>query len=299
MDANEDPFDAVHAEARAAWAAVSSDADRWRTACGTHDIEVAAAAADAVRARLRALEWDLQDLDEAVRVAAARPHAFGLTKDRVDARRRAVAELREAAASVLLDVDGGNDVHDWGNAAAADRPAGGKIASAGVHDTRSVRRDSHGFAPLPTSSAVDHASLMAGASVAVAGRTLPASRSAANTAPPTARNGSRHTNARFSLDDDEAGEEEMIIRDQDQSLDDLAVAVHRIGSMGKEMHEELQQHSVLLDDIESTMDNTSSRMQSIHRKLDDFIAQTSKGQLCTIVCLFFLFILLTFLVIAT
>jgi hypothetical protein len=99
--------------------------------------------------------------------------------------------------------------------------------------------------------------------------------------------------------EDELMQQEIIVREQDQSLDDLAVAVRRIGDMGKEMHEELEQHSVLLDDTEVGMDNTSSRMRSVHRKLDEFMAETSRGQLCTIVSLFFLFILLTFLFIAT
>lgn len=86
---------------------------------------------------------------------------------------------------------------------------------------------------------------------------------------------------------------------QDGDLDDLAIAVERIGVMGRDMHQELAEQGQLLDHLGQEFDDTRSRMATVHQKLDKFIAETGPRQFCTIVGLFLTFIVLTFLLVVT
>lgn len=90
-----------------------------------------------------------------------------------------------------------------------------------------------------------------------------------------------------------------IMRQQDEQLDQLALAVNRIGDMGKEINEELEDQSRLLDDLDESFSGTRARMGDVHSRLNAFIQQTSRGQLCTIAWLSLLFLVLLFLLITT
>lgn len=108
-----------------------------------------------------------------------------------------------------------------------------------------------------------------------------------------------HRRANDTFIQDEMQQQEVMMQRQDEDLDDLASAVERIGLMGHEMHQELAEQGEMLDDLEDDFENTRSRIGAIQNKLDRFIGETSRGQFCTIVGLFFAFILLTFLVVTT
>ena len=90
-----------------------------------------------------------------------------------------------------------------------------------------------------------------------------------------------------------------IMRQQDEQLDELALAVNRIGDMGKEINQELESQSHLLDDLDDNFSSTRARMGDVHSRLNAFIQETSRGQLCTIAWLSLLFLVLLFLLITT
>lgn len=213
-----DPFDAVYADVESSVSALRADSSR-------RD-------ASAVADRLRALDWDLADLDEAVSVAASDPARFGVSSSNLSSRRRAVATLREAVGVVAKEAE---------EAEAAARARG---------------RDE----------------LLAG-----------------------------RTDAVVPMDDEEGGYglQAHMVRQQDEGLQDLSEAVQRIGNMGSVMQGELAEQGEMLDELDGDFDETRSRMANVQKRLDTFIAETSRSQLCTIALLFFFFITLTFLVFAT
>eukprot|EP00871_Galdieria_phlegrea_P004212 jgi/Galph1/4792/GphlegSOOS_G3439.1 len=96
---------------------------------------------------------------------------------------------------------------------------------------------------------------------------------------------------------DESQRQELLIQEQDQNLDELANAVVRIGNMGKEIHQELNEHNRMLDDVEGRFDTTRGRLQILQGRVTRLVRETGRGQLCWIVGLFLLFIILTMLVI--
>ncbi len=81
----------------------------------------------------------------------------------------------------------------------------------------------------------------------------------------------------------------QLVREQDEQLDELAIAVERIGVMGKEMHTELGQQGSMLEELEDDFDNTRGRMGEVQRRLNRFVEETGRGQLCTIAALVALF----------
>lgn len=251
MSTAEDPFDAVHRDVQAAVATLHGEYASWQS--GQLPLST-------LRDRLRALDWDLQDLDEAVSVAHADPGRFSLSTREVGDRRLAVTKLR----SDVLNID--QSVAKAENAAAAAEH--GSRRQDLLVDLNS-RRDE-------TSSLGARADSQAGLGTGGA-------------------SGSGAGNGY----EDEVVQQEVLVQEQDQGLEDLHEVVQRIGNMGQEMNLELTEQGDMLDDLESGFDNTRSRMSNIQSKLDSFISETSRGQICTIAILFFAFIVLTFLVFAT
>ncbi|EME28985.1 Syntaxin-6 [Galdieria sulphuraria] len=96
---------------------------------------------------------------------------------------------------------------------------------------------------------------------------------------------------------DEALRQENLIEQQDSSLDELASAVIRIGNMGKEIHEELNEHNRMLEEVGGRFDSTQGRLQLLQGRISRLVRETGRGQFCLIIGLFFLFIILTMLVI--
>lgn len=98
----EDPFLAVQREAQQTWASIHQDFERWRTGPSvSHDTSP-----DALRKRLDALQWDIDDMQDAVRITKASPARFNLSpadvlpRERfVDAMNANVRRVRDALAA--------------------------------------------------------------------------------------------------------------------------------------------------------------------------------------------------------
>ncbi|KAF3791359.1 Syntaxin [Nymphaea thermarum] len=92
----------------------------------------------------------------------------------------------------------------------------------------------------------------------------------------------------------------LLIRQQDQELDELSASVERIGGVGLTIHEELLGQEKILEDLNEEMDSTSNRLDFVQKKVAMVMKKAgAKGQIMMIVFLLVLFIILFVLVFLT
>lgn len=77
----------------------------------------------------------------------------------------------------------------------------------------------------------------------------------------------------------------MVEAEQEVHLDDMLSSLQRLGVMGQQVGEELEQQKVLLGQLDEDMDDTGDRMHNVMRKLDKLIG-TSSNFLGSTACLF-------------
>lgn len=83
------------------------------------------------------------------------------------------------------------------------------------------------------------------------------------------------------------------LMEQDENLDRLHELIRTQHSMGHMIHDELDDHVILLDDLESGVDGATTRLRRASRRLDDFRRRMREnGSLVTIVVLTVILILL-------
>ncbi|KAI3762506.1 hypothetical protein L1987_52936 [Smallanthus sonchifolius] len=98
----------------------------------------------------------------------------------------------------------------------------------------------------------------------------------------------------------ESDRQMLLIRQQDEELDELSASVERIGSVGLTIHDELQAQERIIDDLGSEMDSTSNRLDFVQKKVAVVMKKASaKGQMMMILFLIVLFIVLFVLVFFT
>eukprot|EP00850_Spirogloea_muscicola_P000918 SM000003S11163 [mRNA] locus=s3:1290435:1291836:+ [translate_table: standard] len=94
-----------------------------------------------------------------------------------------------------------------------------------------------------------------------------------------------------------ADRQALLLREQDQDLDDLSATVERLGDVGLTIHDELGKQDRILDELVSEMDVTSSRLDYVQKKMAAVIKKAGvKGQLLMIVFLVMLLVSLIVLV---
>ncbi|KAK1319052.1 Syntaxin-61 [Acorus calamus] len=92
----------------------------------------------------------------------------------------------------------------------------------------------------------------------------------------------------------------LLIRQQDEELDELSASVERIGGVGLTIHEELMGQEKILDDLGLEMETTSNRLDFVQKKVAMVMKKAGvKGQLMLILFLIVLFIILFVLVFFT
>ncbi|KAK2636243.1 hypothetical protein Ddye_031035 [Dipteronia dyeriana] len=92
----------------------------------------------------------------------------------------------------------------------------------------------------------------------------------------------------------------LLIKQQDEELDELSASVERIGGVGLTIHEELIAQERILDELGMEMDSTSNRLDFVQKKVAMVMKKASaKGQIMMIVFLLVLFIILFVLVFLT
>ncbi|XP_071707457.1 syntaxin-61 isoform X2 [Rutidosis leptorrhynchoides] len=92
----------------------------------------------------------------------------------------------------------------------------------------------------------------------------------------------------------------LLIRQQDEELDELSASVERIGSVGLTIHDELIAQEKVIEELGSEMDSTSNRLDFVQKKVAVVMKKASaKGQMMMILFLVVLFIILFVLVFFT
>ncbi|GAB4816220.1 hypothetical protein N2152v2_003266 [Parachlorella kessleri] len=93
----------------------------------------------------------------------------------------------------------------------------------------------------------------------------------------------------------EGDRQQLLMQQQDQELDQLGDHVVRIGQLGKEMGQELHVQGQLLDELDTEIEGTSTRLQAAQRKVQYVLDKAgSKGQ---IAIMLFLIVVLVILVV--
>ncbi|KAA8495967.1 Syntaxin-61 [Porphyridium purpureum] len=269
MNASGDPFYVVRAEVQHSMSKIQDAYADWiklahadGTTAVASDLELKTSA---LLGTLRSVEWDLQDLDETVRVVESNPARFNVSALEAQERREFVSEMQSQAAKIKKHV-GSTEVKNKIDRARRNA----KLQQSASHQAPAARSGSSG-------------SVKTGA-----GFTGPSVLSAA---PSSSKNDDFVRN--------EALQQDLIMQEQDVELGELGKSVKRIGNMGKEMHLELSRQGEILDDIDTEMDSTLSRFRAVQQKLNKMIEETSKGQMCTIILLTVALVVLTMLVILT
>ncbi|KAL0381355.1 UNVERIFIED_CONTAM: syntaxin [Sesamum angustifolium] len=92
----------------------------------------------------------------------------------------------------------------------------------------------------------------------------------------------------------------LLIRQQDEELDELSASVQRIGDVGLTIHEELLAQEKIIDELGTEMEGTSNRLDFVQKKVAMVMKKAgAKGQLMMILFLLALFIVLFVLVFLT
>ncbi|WOL15525.1 syntaxin-61 [Canna indica] len=92
----------------------------------------------------------------------------------------------------------------------------------------------------------------------------------------------------------------LLMRQQDEELDELSASVQRIGGIGLTIHDELIGQERILDDLSLEMETTSNRLDFVQKKVAVVMKKAgAKGQIMMIGFLMVLFIILFVLVFFT
>ncbi|XP_042513576.1 syntaxin-61-like [Macadamia integrifolia] len=92
----------------------------------------------------------------------------------------------------------------------------------------------------------------------------------------------------------------LLIKQQDQELDELSASVEKIGGVGLTIHEELLGQEKLIEELSVEMDSTKNRLDFVQKKVALVMKKAGvKGQMMIIAFLVILFIVLFVLVFLT
>nr|GME03692.1 syntaxin-61 [Ipomoea batatas] len=92
----------------------------------------------------------------------------------------------------------------------------------------------------------------------------------------------------------------LLIKQQDDELDELSASVRRIGGVGLTIHDELRAQDKIINDLGAEMDNTSTRLDFVQKRVAMVMKKASpKGQFMMILFLIVLFVILFILVFLT
>eukprot|EP00250_Pteridium_aquilinum_P007200 c16973_g1_i1 orf=317-1087(-) len=95
----------------------------------------------------------------------------------------------------------------------------------------------------------------------------------------------------------ESDKQALLMKEQDQDLDELSASVERLGGVGLTIHDELISQDRIIDDLGHEMDNTANRLDFVQRKVAHVIKKAgAKGQIMMIVFLVILLLVLILLV---
>uniref|UniRef100_A0A5B7ARI3 t-SNARE coiled-coil homology domain-containing protein n=1 Tax=Davidia involucrata TaxID=16924 RepID=A0A5B7ARI3_DAVIN len=200
-------------------------------------------------AACESIEWQVDELDKTISVAARDPTWYGIDESELDKRRRWTSTARTQVGNVKKAV-----------------AAGKEFNGTSTSNVNGMRRE---LMRLPNSHQTDR------------------------------------SNKYIARDNDdfissESDRQLLLIKQQDEELDELSASVERIGGVGLTIHEELLAQEKIMDDLGLEMDSTSNRLDFVQKKVAMVMKKAgAKGQIMMILFLVVLFIVLFVLVFFT
>lgn len=95
----------------------------------------------------------------------------------------------------------------------------------------------------------------------------------------------------------ESDKQALLMKEQDQDLDELSASVEILGGVGLTIHDELISQDRIIDGIGQEMDNTANRLEFVQKKVALVIKKAgAKGQIMMIIFLVILLLVLILLV---
>lgn len=201
-------------------------------------------------ANCESIEWQVDELDKAIAVAARDPSWYGLDEVELDKRRKWTSTARSQVGTMRRTIEAGKE---------------NSSISTNLNGSRQE------LLRLPND------------------RTSQAGRS----------------NHYLAQNDDdfissESDRQMLLIKRQDEELDELSESVQRIGGVGLTIHEELIGQERILDELSMEMETTSNRLDFVQKKVAVVLKKAgAKGQIMLIAFLIVLFIILFVLVFLT
>jgi len=96
-----------------------------------------------------------------------------------------------------------------------------------------------------------------------------------------------------------AQQQQQLIKQQDVVLEDMDAALARLGNISNDINAELVEQDVMLNEMDSQMDEAQGNMGIVLKKMDKLLKTSDKGRICCIIGLFFLAVLLLILIFYT
>ncbi|XP_059655376.1 syntaxin-61 [Cornus florida] len=200
-------------------------------------------------ASCESIEWQVDELDKTIAVAAKDPAWYGINEIELDKRKRWTSIARTQVGNVKKAVVTGKELN-----------------GTSTSNMNGMRRE---LMRMPNSHQSDR------------------------------------SNQYIAQDNDdfissESDRQLLLIKQQDEELDELSASVERIGGVGLTIHEELLAQEKIIDDLGSEMDSTSNRLDFVQKKVAMVMKKAgAKGQIMMLLFLVVLFIVLFVLVFLT
>ena len=88
--------------------------------------------------------------------------------------------------------------------------------------------------------------------------------------------------------------QELMVRQQDEQLDTLALGVGRLGNMAHVIKDEVDEQKVMLDALDEDLDKAAEKMNFVMGSLAKLLKTSSKGIICLVIGLFITLFVLVF-----
>lgn len=98
---------------------------------------------------------------------------------------------------------------------------------------------------------------------------------------------------------DQQAQAQMIIKEQDEGLEELSMGVDRLNDMAININDEIKVQNRLLNDLETDLDDTTERMNVVMGKLGKLLKTKDTCQIMTVVILVLVLLVLVALVVFT
>lgn len=247
MPSAQDPFYVVKEEIQESIEKLQSSFHQWERIHANTGEQIHLA--KELLASCESIEWQVDELDKTIAVAAKDPALYGIDEIELDKRRRWTSNARTQVSTVKKAVKRGKEANGTGT-----------MSANAMH--RELMR-------LPNLHETDRSNLY-----------------------------SANDNDDFIAS--ESDRQLLLIKQQDEELDELSASVQRIGGVGLTIHEELLAQEKIIDELDMEMDSTSNRLDFVQKKVAMVMKKAgAKGQIMMILFLVVLFIILFVLVFLT